>query len=305
MIPITRTFRFLTAAFPHGAYQSQGFNRPELRGPSVKGELRWWFDALFADVRSECRLFGHVSSRQNSRLGLEGNLASRVAIRIRPLDGDVTPAKTEFMPHKGQDGGTKNAIPAGTRFELMLLPRREGVTPQECQRLERVLDAWLLMGAVGQRANRGAGSLWPDDAPEDIAEYEKRIRDLLQRTRLRAALLPPVFTDEHALRNLAGDFIHGPRVTVQRGGREDEVTDPAWPFGAARVRQPSALKLRAVELEGRLRLLAVCDGRHHGAEHLRRATQQLAESKEIGRLLQAILPQITACPPAGPASDAH
>ena len=131
MNAITRRFTFLTAAFPHGAYQSQYFNQPELRGPSVKGQLRWWYDALFADLKSEQRLFGYVSSKDNSRLGLEGNQSSRVVVRVSCLDGEPEPVETDFMPHKGRDGGKKNAIASGTRYKITLSPRREGFEPQD------------------------------------------------------------------------------------------------------------------------------------------------------------------------------
>ncbi|MCB1129270.1 MAG: hypothetical protein KDM81_22410, partial [Verrucomicrobiae bacterium] len=184
-----RTFSFLTCAFPHGAYQSPGFNRPELRAPSIKGQLRWWYDALFADEKEEQRLFGFVSTRQNSRLGLHGNEASRILVRLRPLTAQAPTAPTEFMPHKGREGGTKQAIPAGTRYELSIHPRRGPQSAEQNRRLERVLDAWLLLGAVGQRSNRGAGSVWPDDAPVEAAAFMERAMGLLAGSKLRCALL--------------------------------------------------------------------------------------------------------------------
>lgn len=61
MNPITRQFTLLTCGFPHGAYQSQHYNRPDLRSPSVKGQLRWWYDALFSDIIFEHRLFPATS----------------------------------------------------------------------------------------------------------------------------------------------------------------------------------------------------------------------------------------------------
>jgi hypothetical protein len=46
-------------------------------------------------------------------------------------------------------------------------------------------------------------------------------------------------------------------------------------------------------LDGQLRLLATWDGRHHTADHLRKGVEQLAQEKEIGRLLLAALPQLS------------
>jgi CRISPR type III-B/RAMP module RAMP protein Cmr1 len=292
MNALTRRFTFLTAAFPHGAYQSQYFNQPELRGPSVKGHLRWWYDALFDDFKSEQRLFGYVSSKDNSRLGLEGNQSSRVVVRVCCLDGEPEAVETDFMPHKGRDGGKKNAIASGIRYEITLSPRREGFKPQEQQRLERVLGAWLLLGAVGQRANRGAGSLRPDNAPTASDAYLAGARTLLAGSKLRCALLASTYPNELELRRAAGDFINGPTTRVSRGAHEFDITQPWWPFGAAEDRKPSPLKLRAIHVDDQLRLLATWDGRHHTADDLRKGVEELAQQKEIGRLLLPVLPQL-------------
>lgn len=288
MTTILRTFSFLTAAFPHGAYQSQGFNQPDLRAPSIKGQLRWWYDALFEQKAAEDQLFGGLkNSRPGENQGPEG---SRVIVRVRPVA--VPPIKpADFMPHKGHDGGMKQAICPGARYELVLQPRREGVTGHQEQCLQRVADSWLLLGAIGQRANRGAGSVWPEGAPSAADAYMARVQRLLQGTRLRCALLDAGFSGERELRYTAGDFIDGPVVQDGRGSF-DEVTVPWWPFGAAEARKPSPLKLRAVMLDGQLRLVALWDGRHHAADNLRQGVEQLAKEKEIGRLLESVLAKL-------------
>lgn len=291
MTPLTRKFSFLTAAFPHGAYQSQGFNQPDLRPPSIKGQLRWWYDALFGRKADEDKLFGGL---KNHRPGEKpGPEASRIVVRVSSLD-DPSIEPTDFMPHKGQDGGKKYAVWPGTRYELTLQSRREGVTDQERQRLERVVDAWLLLGAIGQRANRGAGSVWPEGAPATADAYMVRARGLLQGSRLRCALLGNGYPGEHDLRQEAGDFINGPTIRVMRGPYPDEITVPWWPFGAAEDRKPSPLKLRAAMLDGQLRLVALWDGRHHTTDDLRKGVDQLEKEKEMGRLLKAVLAQL--CP---------
>ncbi len=247
-----------------------------------------------ATSESEHRLFGYVSSSENRHLGLEGNLGSRVAVRLHCLNGTPALIETDFMPHKGREGGKKKAIAPGARYELTLLPRRDGIKPQEQQRLERVLDAWLLLGAVGQRANRGAGSPSPEGAPPTADAYLSRARALLDGSKLRCALIGDMYPSEHKLRFDAGDFVNGPATRAVRGSREVEVTQPWWPFGAAEEREPSPLKLRAVQVGGHLRLLAIWDGREHTADDLRRGLDQLAKTKEIGRLLLAAVPQL--CP---------
>lgn len=273
MSTIQRTFQLLTSAFPHGAYQSPGINRPDLRAPSVKGQLRWWYDALFEDPNSEQRLFGYVSSNENRRMGLEGNQSSKVIVRIRSLT-EVAPVPTSFIPHKA-GGGNKNAIPVGSRYELSLLQRREGVSDAESQRLELALDAWLLLGGIGQRASRGAGSVWPDGAPETSGAFRSRADLLLQGSRIRYAILGRKDgLDDMTIRHLSGDFL----ADVAFG-------DCQTPFGSAEPRKPSPLRLRAVRLDGELRIVAVFDSRFQSRDTLRMGIARLAREKEIGRLL--------------------
>jgi CRISPR type III-B/RAMP module RAMP protein Cmr1 len=107
MITIAREFFFLTAAFPHGAYQSQGANQPDLRAPSIKGQLRWWYDAIYGDKGSEDILFGGL---KNPKIGDKpGPESSRVSVRIEELAKPAISPCT-FIPHKGQKGGSKQAI---------------------------------------------------------------------------------------------------------------------------------------------------------------------------------------------------
>jgi len=300
MTPIRRTFTFLTAAFPHGAYQSQGFNRPDLRGPSVKGQLRWWYDALFggsdAGRRSdEDKLFGGLKNpKPGDKPGPE---ASRTVVRVRCLSAEGNFLRTYILPHKPEprDRGPKNAIAPGTSYELSLIPRREGWTEHERGQLEHILDSWLLLGAVGQRANRAAGSLWPEGSPTSVTLYESRASELLTKSKLRCAVLPGSYgRDERKVRFVAGDFIDGPTMSVQRGPRHSEVVEPWWPFGSADPRKPSSLKLRAALLDNELRLVAVWDGRCATNENLRRGIEELAKQKEIGRLLKHAI--ATLCP---------
>ena len=274
MEPITREFTFLTAAFPHGAYQSPGANQPDLRAPSVKGQLRWWYDALFNNKAAEDLLFGGLANTIQG--GKPGPESSRVIVRVQEMNG-VHVAKTQFMPHKGLGGGEKNSINPGTRYRVSLVPRRVGVSPEEYPRIERIFDAWLLIGAIGQRANRGAGSMVGSDAPKTAADYEVQTRQLLKDTKLRAAVLGKTYESEKSLRCDAGDFLAA------------EAFGNLTPFGSAFPRKPSQLKLRAAYLDGGLRLVALWDGRHQADSTLRQSIQTLSNHpKVIGQLLEEV-----------------
>ncbi len=288
--PIIKTFTLLTPAFVHGAYQSQQNNRPELRPPSVKGQLHWWYAALFGQERDghagkdELELFGHVSDR---RRGLEGNEASLFSIRV--IEETLQETKADVLPHKKREGlqGTKAALAPGSRFTLQLLPRRQGPKPEQWQRLQRATEAWLLLGGIGQRANRAAGSLWPEDAPETSLDYEREAGELLAGSKLRFALLEGTWSTEDKLRSDVSDILSD--QAMAHCGR---------PFGTAGdsreqlARKPSPLKLRAVRFGGQLRVVAVWDARHASGD-LKEGVRVLKDArKPLGVLLAPVVEKL-------------
>jgi CRISPR type III-B/RAMP module RAMP protein Cmr1 len=290
MEPIIKTFTLLTPAFVHGAYQSQQNNRPELRPPSVKGQLHWWYAALFGQERDghagkdELELFGHVSDR---RRGLEGNEASLFSIRV--IEETLQETKADVLPHKKREGlqGTKASLAPGSRFTLQLLPRRQGPKPEQWQRLQRATDAWLLLGGIGQRANRAAGSLWPEDAPETSLDFERKAGELLAGSRLKCAVLDRSWPDEDKLRSDVSNIL-----------ADQAMAHCGRPFGTAGFykegipRKPSPLKLRAVRFSGQLRVVAVWDARH-GAGDLREGVRVLrGGNKPLGTLLEPVLEKL-------------
>lgn len=270
MEPIERDFQFLTAGFPHGAYQSQNHNEPELRGPSARGQIRWWFDALF-DSQSADEIFGTVRS---------GTKASKLVVRVKPLEIG-TNQSVPFIPHKGNRGGSKNAYRTGSSFQLSVSDRRRGLSEPQTQKVTTAIDAWLLLGGIGQRVNRAGGSIWPlANAPKSSDDYADRCKRILGGSKLSFAILPGSFDGELEARRVAGDFL-----------ADDEFTSCMTPFGSARPRKPSNLKLKAVCLDNKLHLVALWDGRFQAVDNLKRGIQTLAKSKRIGQMLAQVQDQ--------------
>jgi hypothetical protein len=272
---IEKTLQLLTATFVHGAYQVQRHNVPDLRPASIRGQLRWWFDALFGDRAAEDRIFGNIKEKNGSN---SDSNASKIIVRLRNLDRET--GLVDFMPHK-PGGVQKTALLPGSRFQLEILGRRTALPEEERARLTKSLRAWLLLGAIGQRANRAAGSIWCDDAPRSESDFLESAGRLLGDTKLKAALLPGTYSSEHSLRHEAGDFL-----------RKDDVENP---FGTAgnNTRKPSQLRLRAVRLDDSLRLAALWDGRFDSFESLRSGVAELAQArKPIGLKLEKVLPQL-------------
>lgn len=272
MESLTYSFSLLSDTFAHGAYQTMNFNRPELRAPSVKGMIRWWHKALGNSEDHAQRIFG----------GINPTLAASVSIRVQPVTKPETSASS-FMPHKGQGGGAKTAIQPGTAYQLLLTQRREPLSENLWRELRRACESWLLLGAIGQRSNRAAGSILWDDSPTTQKEFEIKSAELLDATKISFAILSRKFERNRDARAIAGDFL------------SDQAFGGLAPFGSANPRKPSPLKLKCVQLDGGVRLLALWDRRNESQHNLTRGVQTLVRSnKHIGQLLEEVLPKLTA-----------
>jgi CRISPR type III-B/RAMP module RAMP protein Cmr1 len=272
MESLTYSFSLLSDTFAHGAYQTMNFNRPELRAPSVKGMVRWWHDALGLSKENADTLFGQA---------IGATIASRVTLRVHPT-GQLRQQNTEFMPHKGPRGGSKTAIQHGTAYQLLLTQRREPLPMVVWSELQRACESWLLLGAIGQRSNRAAGSILWDDAPTTQKEFEIKAADTLSNSKISFAILGQKFENNREAREIAGDFL------------SDQAFGGTAPFGSARPRKPSPLKLKCIHVDGDIRLLAVWDQRNESTVNLTRGIQTLINgNKQIGRLLEEVLPKLT------------
>lgn len=180
------TLQLITPCFCAGAEQTQ----PELRAPSFRGELRWWFRCLGGSKAQENAVFGNAA-------GDSGN-ASSVALLVRDVktfqsnyEREFDVAQKEFgyityflTANENSDREDKvvrtNAyLKPGTCFTLEL---REIRPITEVGTRELLLLAWRCMctlGAVGARKTRGLGAY----APTTPAECEA-VR-LLQEDRVK------------------------------------------------------------------------------------------------------------------------
>jgi len=236
MESLTYHFSLLSDTFAHGAYQTQNFNHPELRAPSVKGMIRAWHKALGHSESDAQKIFGGINPTQ----------AALVSVRVQPV-GPPPVHRADFMPHKGNGGGSKSAIHPGAEYSLTITPRRGGLDPTLSEQLSNSIKAWLLLGSIGQRSNRAAGSIHWDQCPATSTEFEIEAGILLERSKIRFAILARDFgVDSRAARNLAGRFPNTRDFNV-----------PGLVFGAARPRKPSPLKLKVIHVDGGLKLLAI------------------------------------------------
>jgi len=276
---ISASFQFLTPAFVHGVYQGRTENTPELRAPSIRGMLRWWWRTLGYGLGNE--IFGSASGKTGT--------ASMIQIRlISPPEPSIGQG-VQLLAHKNQGG--KNALqPMRDLYTVELRPLRAGITSDQFERLQSSLDAWLLMGAIGQRSGRCCGSIWTEThAPSSAAEYLTSTRHLLNGSKTKIAILDQEFQNEEATRKMAGRF---PKHDNHRS------PIPGRVFGSANPRKSSSLKLRTVYLDGHYRIAALwCPkGADDTSSNLAAALRKMKEypvKVELAQLIENSLPDLT------------
>jgi len=152
--------------------------RPELRAPSVRGLMRFWFRALAGSVLD----MDEMRTAEAAVFGRAGR-ASSVAVRLR---GAVRTGRSPVAPgefpgvaymHWSLYQRNRDAILPGERFQLRLQTRPLALapvevhgcvmTPDDCLSLAAA-SVWLLvrLGGVGARARRCAGTIAPLGEPE-------------------------------------------------------------------------------------------------------------------------------------------
>jgi hypothetical protein len=234
-----REIEVLTPLFNRGAYQ----DTPEIRIPSIRGMVRWWFRALGGTPDEEKAVFGGMKGFGN-RLEIKNEVcASKLVFRVTVIEGKPAPPPgLPTLPHKqGGHAAPQAAFLPGARFRLEVFNRLSPLGPELQRKVENALEVWLLLGALGLRANRGGGSVWPGDgkAPKTSVELRQRLSE--------CGCNWPVM--------LAGKEV-GAEVEELRKAATDTKNGMPDIFGqASHHRQASKVKFKIVRLDDRLRLL--------------------------------------------------
>ncbi len=176
----------VTPLFLSGADQSQA----ELRPPSLKGALRFWFRAmagaiLGSDLKSlkekESKIFGSTEEASSFLLDIRdseptkkgwSNLVEGLQFQrdTAPVAGQRPPMPKQgliylgFSLHKAGERSERVCIPPGSTMQIILVSRTSTKTgdlniPSAC--------LWLLLflGSLGSRSRRGFGALSILEAP--------------------------------------------------------------------------------------------------------------------------------------------
>ncbi len=251
----TETFHleFITPCFCGGANSA----RAELRPSAIRGQLRWWFRCLGGSPQEERAVFGGVHGDEPH--------ASSFLVRVvqQPTGGQadwfskIPPQGVEPRAYLlgffcGRTGrlSKPGALPPRSQATIQLTFRRP-----PSARLEQAIRVFFSIGALGFRATRCAGAL----ASSEYAlgnDGWKAIAEELRRAGFAIALDPRDFGQDWVeLIRHAGGFLKnrlrgrdGLGISAGRNGTRPNA------LGSAEPRQASALHLRPVRIDGRLRL---------------------------------------------------
>ncbi len=212
MVDISLKLKVVTPLFMTGANQ----DAVELREPSIKGMLRFWYRAIYPnDTEGEARVFGGHDKKHGQ---------SKVLLKIKHKNLDIgakedqtwNGKKTAYLGYgvitreKIDETYTKNGreypvkkevtvrpyIKPGSRFTLEILfkPLPANATEQQIQtydtdksNVENVIWAWVMFGGLGARSRKGFGSLVIEEA-NGIDKYNIPNWQPKNRNDLQAAL---------------------------------------------------------------------------------------------------------------------
>lgn len=177
----------LTPLFLGGADQEKA---AELRVPSIKGQLRFWYRATDPDYRRyEARLFGSTDAGQSGvMLSLRGaNLPTQAKGEVWRESALAYLGYGPVIYEKGQKAPVtqRSYIKPGAMYEMQCR-FRPWLNRDDRMRIIRALKAWTLFGGLGSRSRRGFGSLqvqqlgdeWAGP-PATLDELETRCRECL------------------------------------------------------------------------------------------------------------------------------
>jgi CRISPR type III-B/RAMP module RAMP protein Cmr1 len=162
------SFEIITPCFCAGADPSQA----EIRAPSIRGQLRWWFRALGGSASDEAAVFGSVAGDDHST-GSSVRVAisdfKRGPVWNPPTIDQNSPqnyiwhfasvsGKAEKTGPKARPRWTsQGAIPPESTFKVTITTIRS-LRDNQAELLSFAIDAFLAFGTIGLRATRGLGA---------------------------------------------------------------------------------------------------------------------------------------------------
>ncbi len=188
MKSITFTCEVVTPMFLAGADGST----PELRAPSIKGALRFWWRALNGDKdikelrKQEAEIFGGT----DEKVGRSKVIIQSSHYKIEPLPEKPLPHHTgdRNCPACNNDnvckkGFPNESIPISYKFDIKLSLSQEILLSDsqkfDLDKLESIFILACLLGGLGRRSRRGFGSVKIIKKNSSLFSMPESIKDII------------------------------------------------------------------------------------------------------------------------------
>jgi len=215
MQTLTAQYQIVTPMFIGSANRD---DPPEIRPPSIKGALRFWWRtlhwgsclkqtqgntdaALQALHRQEAELFGAAVRDEKYGQGLCAIKLKQVQLKGEennwPKNNDAGAGFLGYGLDKTQSGDPHRKSIAQGNFTISLLLKSK-ISAEQIQQLENTLLVWGLLGGLGSRARRGFGSVAITQLNDQTIEFKQsqnyydKLKQLLDKRILAPSM--PVFT---------------------------------------------------------------------------------------------------------------
>lgn len=237
---------FITPLFSHGATDI-----PEIRAASIRGMLHHWFRIVGGTIEAERRIFGGIKQSKARFTGHEETYASKLVVRVSDVKGGTKEVLT--LPHKtGGYASPRKAFERGVSCRVVMSDRLGGLAKEDEELLNRTINAWLLMGTLGYRSTRAAGSFtWEDESfpmPKTPEGYQEKCLEILGKCASKVAVLGKVYNDSEIARRDVSDSL--------------SIEEYNYPLGKVKGgRKTSPLRYRIVKFDKSYQILAFWDGR--------------------------------------------
>jgi len=158
LVTLQATYRIVTPMFLGGANPTT--DPPELRPPSIKGALRFWYRAIDPDYREhEAGIFGGTGKDEGQSQFFVA--VSDVLKKIGPRNDDRwNRTQTAYLGYGAivKSLTTRPYLDVGTSFTLSL-QFKPCIETADRVRVAKALWALSMLGGLGARSRRGFGSL--------------------------------------------------------------------------------------------------------------------------------------------------
>ena len=256
METINEKLKIITPCFCAGANQETA----ELRAPSIRGQLRWWFRVLGGTPEEEKELFGGVHN---------GTAASKIVVRVKNVNSlygspNELPQQNKcgyYLFHFTNASNKPRGVVYGPRYqnEAWFKPSTSfevecrsklPMTETEEKRFKMTWDAFTLLGSLGLRQTRGLGAFTQENPPS-YSELKERL-SMLSTHGIKfwrvinlggKTLTTPNWLDSLTWLEAVLGWIRHNGFSAGRNGNN------YTPLGTSTPRQASAIHLRPVRIK--------------------------------------------------------